>query len=185
MTAPILIDADGVLCDFINPFLDMANKVTGLNKTVHDLAGWDMLPMYPPEKHAEILENLVKPGWCLGLKPYPGAREAVEELRTMFKVYCVTAPWTSETWCWERTKWLIDNMGFDKHEVIHAHDKWLIHGHTLIDDKAETLVKWCEATGMVGILITQPYNKGFNCDAYPSIWRADNWEQVLEFVQEI
>ena len=179
MSAPILIDCDGCLSDFINPFLKAANKVTGLNKTVHDLPGWDMLPMYPKESHETILNSIVQPGWCRNLPPIPGAREAVDSLRALGKVYCVTAPWTSPTWCWERTEWLKEHMGFDKHEVIHAHDKWLIHGLTLIDDKAETLDKWCEATGGIGILVTQPYNKSFECP--PNIWRARSWQDVLRY----
>jgi len=181
LNAPILIDADGVLCNFIDPFLQMANTVTGLDKTVHDLTTWDMLPMYPKEKHTEILNELVKPGWCLGLAPYKGARDAVDELRKIAKVYCVTAPWTSTTWCYERTQWLMEHMGFDRHEVMHVHDKWLVHGLTLIDDKAETLVRWQDATGKRGILVSQPYNRSFNEQEH-GIWRAESLAEAAKLV---
>lgn len=184
MTLPIFIDADGVLVDFINPFLAAANRVTGLSKTVHDLPGWDMLPMYPEDKHEEILSNIVQPGWCGSLKPLPGAREAVDELRKLGKVYCATSPWTSKTWHSERTEWLMEHMGFDRHDVIHIHDKWCLRGLTLIDDKAETLVKWHEVTGQIGILWTQPYNQRF--DGFgKGIWRAGGWDEVLSYVKAL
>ena len=180
----IWVDCDGVLADFINPFLEMANSLTGLQKTPQDIVGWDMLPLYPEDKHETILNHLVQPGWCLQLKPYPGAYEGLRELRNLGPVKCATAPWTSKTWCWEREEWLKKHMGFSRHEINHIHDKWDLRGVTLIDDKIETLVKWGEETGRTGILWTQPYNRNFDCFGY-GIWRANSWDDVISYVKAI
>ena len=180
----ILVDSDGVLSNFVEPFLDKANKITGLSKTVDDILEWNFLPLYPKDRHEEILGCVEHPGWCRSLNPYPGAREGVDELRKLGDVYCVTAPWTSPTWHYERTQWLKEHMGFDADHVVHAFNKWIIPGLTLIDDKIETLVKWTEATGGTGILWTQPYNRTF--DGFgKNIWRAKTWEDVVVYVKAL
>ena len=179
----ILVDCDGVLSNFVRAFQKGANEITGLNRTEEENIDWDFLTLYPKDRHQEILEPIGKIGWCAGLEPYPGARRGVDELRKIGKVYCVTAPWHSSTWCWERTEWLISHMGFDKNDVLHIHDKWLVQGLTLIDDKPETLVKWCEATGNIGILWDQPYNRLFKTGT--NIWRAASWENVIYHVKAI
>jgi len=178
MTKTILIDADGVLFDFITPFLALGNRIAGTQITREDITTWDIHPHFPEAHREEILGIMGSEGWCYDLPVLPGAVEALAALREMGRVYCVTSPWSSRTWAYERTLALKDKLGFDPHDVLHVSAKHLVKGDVLIDDKYSTLEAWKDAfPNGTAILIHMPYNASIPYN--PHIWRAKNWDDVL------
>ena len=178
----ILIDADGVLTDFLSAFLTMANEVTGLKVTPDDVRDWSILKCYPEPHHKTLLEKMGWRNFCAELPVRAGAKEAVTELRTMGDVYCVTSPYDSQTWAWERTQWLKRHLGFEAGQVLHAEAKHLVRGAVLIDDKYDTLVKWSKENPIgQAILVDAPYNASIACQE--DIHRAKTWDDVLRVTE--
>jgi 5'(3')-deoxyribonucleotidase len=179
-----LIDADGVLVNFIDPFLSLGNMVAGTNVQREDITTWDILPHFPAVHHAEILAGMEAEGWCAGLPMLPGADAAVTRFRSQGLLYCVTSPWSSRTWCYERTSWLKHHLAFNPKDVLHVSAKQLVRGDILIDDKYETLVDWKAAFPEgTAILIEAPYNRSIPFN--PNVWRARSWDEVFQLVDTV
>jgi len=182
MKSTILVDADGVLVNFVDSFLAVANGISGLSLTYTDVVEWDIFKPFPEKFHAEISAAIEAPGFCLGMSDLPGAVAGLDRLRTLGDVVCVTSPMATKTWVWERTEWLIRHAGFKSKEIIHASAKHHVRGAVLIDDKYETLVDWkFHNYNGDAILWHAPYNASINQDL--GIWRAKSWDDVYSLTR--
>jgi 5'(3')-deoxyribonucleotidase len=182
MRPTILLDADGVLVDFLRSFLEIANGISGLHVTHDDIVQWDVFKAYPEEFHSAMNAAMEAEGFCINMQPILGSVSAVQKLRELGDVVIVTSPWASRTWAWERTRWLIHHMNFKSKDVIHASAKHHVHGAVIIDDKYDTLVEWKRHhPGGAAILWHAPYNASISKD--PNIWRAKGWDEVIALVK--
>lgn len=157
----VLIDVDGVLADFVSGALA---HVGGRLKE-HDITAYDMVSLMTKAEVEAFRSIAITPGFCYNLKPYEGARIALDRLRSQgHDVRIVTAPFRgSRTWYDERLQWLRDKMGVDEDHVIFAgkKEKPFIGGHVLIEDHGPTLEEWQkEQVRTSGILIRRPWNAG-------------------------
>ena len=114
ITKPILLwDMDGVLCDFDKRVLELeAQGIKGHKLFSHTSAYKD-------------------------LEPIEGAIEAWNTLQDKFENYILsTPPWSNpEAWA-EKRKWVDQYLGKTAHKkLILSHNKGLIHGNYLIDDR--------------------------------------------------
>ncbi len=184
MTRPIiLLDVDDVLADLESAYLAIINRITGLGLGPADHTDWNWLRSAPPEYHEEILTAARMEGFCAGLKPLPGAQEAVAEMQTYADVYAVTAPWPGHrTWYWERTEWLEKHFNIPVERVIHTMAKHLVRGDVLIEDKAENLAAWATWNPVccLAILWDKPYNQ--SCDNF---LRVNNWKGVMQLLSKV
>lgn len=179
----ILLDVDGFLADFLGPFLEHANRVTGRNVRSDEITQWDILHAFSSDAHEVILKAAYQPGFCTSLPVLPGAKEGVAALRDFGQVLAVTSPWASETWCFERTQWLRNELGFDKHDVLHVpgERKYLVHGDVFVDDKLETVIAWSEAHPEgLALLWNAPYNQGTMTSRS---FRVFGWDALLHTVR--
>lgn len=182
MKPVILLDADGVIVDFVGSFLAVANGITGLNVQREEITQWDIFHAFPAKFHDDISKEMAREGFCLNMQPLPGALEAIGKLAEIGDVVIVTSPWSSKTWAWERTEWLIRHANFRTKEIIHASAKQHVKGDILIDDKYENLVAWKRANPEgAAILWHAPYNAAVAHD--PHVWRAKTWDEVLALVK--
>lgn len=108
----LMVDMDGVLCDFEGAYLQMKKE--------------------RPE--VEFPQSI--PGIFEGLKPIPGAVDAVNRLRKQFDVWVLSAPSVRNPHCYtEKRIWIEKHFDLDlAYRLILAHDKGLIKGDALIDD---------------------------------------------------
>ena len=178
----LLIDADGVMCDFAGAYISVLNRFARTNFTVEDVTEWsffdspklkDLLEFIPNIK--DWMEHYITQtrGFGLSLDPLPGARDGVRALRDAGnKVYCVTSPWhSSEHWHHERVTWLQIYMDFKPKDIIFASDKSVVAGHVLVDDKPENLATWKHGRG---VLWDQPWNRR------SELTRTKAWDEVLK-----
>lgn len=146
----VLIDVDEVLADFQSPTFDIIHSHTGRRFTPSDFEVWDIfeaLPTMPEVSHVPGLKDLVckdidAKGWCLNLRPFEPAQEAVAKLREFADVYALTSPHHSESWYYERVEWLKKHFGMDKKHVIQTKSKFLVRGDVFIDDNPEHIQAW-------------------------------------------
>lgn len=179
----ILLDVDEVLADFESPYLRIVNEVAGLNIRPEDRTEWEVLATVPEEFHEAIRERAQEEGFCRNLAILPGAQDAVEKLRAIGQVYAVTSPWDGhKTWCWERTEWLKEHLGFKKTEVLHVSAKQIIRGNVFIDDRPDNLTEWAKFSRIncLALLWDRPFNRS-NRD----LMRVGSWDQVLRLLSTV
>jgi 5'(3')-deoxyribonucleotidase len=146
MRPRVLLDIDGVVCDFLTPFIAHINSAMGTSHKLEDMTQWDMYSSFNvPQDVREIVDSIIKtPGYCDSLKPLPGAVDGAKKLMEIADVYVVTSPWNSDTWESERRQWIRRYLGLGGDHVINTRAKHVVAGDALIDDKDETLKRWAK-----------------------------------------
>lgn len=178
----ILVDCDGVLADFTGQMakslfarhsfdLPLDHKDFGFT----DVSGWQ----------SKFWDACHEEGFVSGMDVLPGSAHAINELRSLGRVVCVTAPFDgARYWHNERVRWLKKHLDFGYKDIIFAADKSLIVGDALIDDKAETILNWNHG---LAILRDRPWNRT-NCPDLYTDWlaykvRAYSWDDVIREVK--
>ena len=159
----ILVDCDGVLADFASAALDLIEERTGDRHTHEELVHWDVFKSVDKAHLEHVLQDAVEhEGFCLGLKPFDGARTFMKVLKDRYEeVYILTSPFVAREWVYERTRWLEGHFGIDPRDIVHAKDKKVVFGHALIDDSGKNLRSWGGAWPEgIPILMDAPYNQG-------------------------
>lgn len=108
----LMIDMDGVLCDFD--------------------AGYNRIRAEKPD--VEFPQSM--PGMFASLAPIKGAIEAVNRLRETHDVWILTAPSVKNPHCYtEKRLWIEQHFDLAMaYRLIIAHDKSLVLGDVLVDD---------------------------------------------------
>lgn len=173
----IFIDMDGVLVDLMHGWLPYLNELTGRNLKAEDVNMWGLEEVYNIP-FSKIRKPLHRPGFWEELPPYPGAPFFVEELENMgHTVYIATAPFPSDVCMWGKKMWVENHLPFlPPSRLCILHDKHLLDGDMLIDDKPENLTAF---SGM-RVLFNQPWNKTLNTGILESWFiRVTTYSDVL------
>lgn len=159
----ILVDVDGVLADFATGGCRWA-RVLGApdSLTPATLGNYRIESYVPATARKKWWTRVTARGFCLSLKPMPGALEAVMELRRLGDVVALTAPMDSPHWSYERMEWLRDHFDFARENVISTSGKRWVPGQFFADDTIDQLQDWTDRWGSRGgaFLIDAPYNEG-------------------------
>jgi 5'(3')-deoxyribonucleotidase len=182
----LLLDCDGVMSNYSKAVIDFVNKTVGERYTVNDITQFNILKSLGQEHLKSSLDReILNTELCLNLEVYPGTLEALNYLRNISQVFCLTAPYSSIVWPGQRIEWLINKLNFDKNEIIITHAKHLVYGHIFVDDRPENLNQWINQW------------KNLNPKVLPLLWdhlynkedyineRVFNWEDVIRSVETL
>lgn len=161
----ILIDCDDVLADFTTMFQELVLNQFGIKARASDGETWDIFE-YPEVKDLkdEIWKYLLEtPGLIRGISKFSYANELIGRLRELGEVICCTATVNGLYWTGERINWLVEEMSFDRKDIIFAHKKDLVWGDVLIDDKPANVQRWADRW----------YKKG-GLGGLPVFWQPPN-----------
>lgn len=154
----VLMDVDGVVCNYTRRFLDCATLITGKTYAEDQVTDWelrDVLQLTEAQEKAALLELAVR----LDFDEYPGAVEGIKLLQDDdHEVVFVTADHRDVLdWGRQRDKWLKARFPFLP--VVHTKDKWVVSGACLIDDKPDNVERWLirNRPGF-GVVWAQPWN---------------------------
>lgn len=178
----IWVDCDGVLADFVGTYLGLHAMLNGRACCRDEVTAFDFSKcVATPEEDEKIWRHIDKtPGIVRGLVAIPGAADALEELRTIGHVRCLTSPHLGPTWMHERAQWLAA-LGFKKADIVFCSDKKLVHGDVLIDDKLETVLEYKDHhPRSVPVLFDAPYNQREPSDR---LLRARGWTHAVYLVR--
>jgi 5'(3')-deoxyribonucleotidase len=173
----IFLDMDGVLADLLASWLPYLNEITGKNLEDKDVNMWGLEDVYDIP-FSKIRKPLHRPGFWEGLPPYPGAADFVETLDGMgHDVYIATTPFPSDVCAWGKKMWLEEHMPFLPYSrLILIHDKHLLQGDMLVDDKPENLVAFRGHR----VLFNRPWNKTLNTGIMESwLTRVSTYSDIL------
>ena len=156
----ILLDVDGVLCNFVKPAIKFFNDKTGLSKTDDDVYDFDIFKslgdktMWEPFKN-ELASNEL---FCFGLEAYDHAKETVYGLKQLGDLHVVTTPYKTKFWHNERIEWL-HKIGVDYDSISFVKKKHHYDGDILIDDCFANVQEWSQFRKKNSILVARPWNK--------------------------
>lgn len=178
----LLLDVDEVLTSFQGTVFDLVEHLYGRRYTANDCTSWDCFQFLSDEERSEVFHRISQPGFCEGLSPLPGAKEAVAELQELGDVFVVTSPWDSAQWAFERLNWLRSHFGILRKNVVSTSAKFLVYGDCLIDDNPDHIRSWeeCHPAGH-GLLWHIPNTRGQHDD----LDRVHSWEEVLQRVRRM
>jgi len=184
-TKRVILDADGVLFDFIGPVLHIASSVTGRHYEREDVHAFDFAACLEltPDQRKSVLHFMQVPGWWERLPVFADAIAGVRALEAICDVWVCTSPWHScRTWESERRTALSDRFGINRARVIVADHKYVLagFGDFLVDDRTSHLEAWRDAQrGSEPIQWITPHNRrdGWSGRA------TNNWQQLAEWIR--
>jgi len=178
----IYLDMDGVLADLMAGWMPYLNEVSGRNLAVEDVDMWGIEHVYGIP-FSKARKPLHREGFWEGLPPYPGAVAFVKRLDQLgHMVYIATAPFPSDKCMWGKKMWFENHLRFlPPSRLIILHDKHLLRGDMLVDDKPENLTKF---PGL-RVLFNQPWNRTLNKGLMESWYiRVSSFKEVVSITQD-
>lgn len=178
----ILVDMDNTLVDWESRFEEMMAKHFPEVPLVSrkDRLNWNHVLDYPKEHREKVAAVCGVPGFFEGMKPNPGAIEALESmLDDGNQVFLVTSPDPNyyAQCSAEKYKWVENNLGIDwMSRLILTRDKTTVQGHILIDDKPEITGSVARPT-WAHVVYTQTYNETIDTDRRLNDWM--DWDNIL------
>jgi 5'(3')-deoxyribonucleotidase len=188
----VALDADGVILDYAGRVFETLRNRFGIRVPESEQDDWRIEdhPAVAPVKE-ELRRIQRSMGWCSQIRPLPGAREFVRELRTIAEVVCVTAPfWRSDegphsTWAAERACALAAEFDFDRGSIISTHAKEHIAADVLVDDLPENLLRWWERRLVPGLLWSTTANKDVVVVDELGAFRVRSYGEILDYVRRL
>lgn len=174
----ILIDMDGVIADFDGEFIKRWREryPDQFYIPMHERTMFYVKDQYPQEYHPQLMEILLEPNFFRTMMPIEGGRKALHEMDALgLEVFICTSPFSSYENCvLEKYQWVDAYLGPQwTDRIILTHDKTLVRGDILIDDKPQ--VTGLDVPVWEHILYDRPYNQGL--EKKRLTWA--NWKDVL------
>jgi len=183
MRPRVLLDCDGVIADFLTPFLHYVNHFGRTSHTLSEMSKWDLYESFSvPQDIRDLVDAKInEEGFAQTLSLYPGAQDGVAALQAIADVYVVTSPWSSPTWNHDRRLWLKKHFDIGGDHLIATRAKHVCAGDVLIDDKTSTLERWneCHPRGLP-IRWAGPNNYA---TSYVGI-TVGNWSETLQLIAD-
>lgn len=156
----ILMDVDGVLADFVGGVISLLNG----RMIREDIKEWQFIEALPERDKLLVKAYMKNPGFWQLLPVIDGAKAGIAKLREKHEVIFVTSPWVScKEWEFRRRRWLKRHFKAENRDIVFTHNKALVKGDLIIDDRPKNLQEWLKANAVRGhgLLYAQSYNEKF------------------------
>lgn len=186
-----MFDVDGTVGNFHKAFTKIARRKLGKHHTYEQSISARRAEVglgLTREDTIKIYKEVWSPRFANTLEPIDGAVEVIKGLHESgeHEVFFVTTPAEqSETWVWDRNKWLRRVFGSNLgSRYAYTSYKFIVDGDILVEDTPSVLEEWisdARARGRPshGLLYSWPYNADSNLP------RFDKWSDFLGVVQKI
>ena len=177
----ILVAMDDTIDQLLDAWVSRANEKFGRDISLDEITGWNVAAPYTGLTREDIYGVTYEPGFWSGVKPMPGAAEALKHFMDEgHEVYIVTA--TEIEHVEEKMKGLLFRYFpfLSWNQVIITGRKQLIRGDVLIDDGIHNL----EGGNYRKILFTAPHNRFYDAEAN-GMTRVNTWEEVVEIIDRM
>lgn len=177
----ILVDMDDTIEQLLDAWVSRANEKFGRDVSLDEITGWNVAAPYSGLTREDIYGVTYEPGFWSGVKPMPGAAEALKHFMDEgHEVYIVTA--TEIEHVEEKMKGLLFRYFpfLSWNQVIITRRKQLIRGDVLIDDGIHNL----EGGDYRKILFTAPHNRFYDAEAN-GMTRVNTWQEIVEIIDRM
>lgn len=185
----ILLDVDGVICDFIGGALQEINRIMWPRGKAFGRAAVtkrDMVAALGIEEYRSEVDAIFRrPEFAYNLKSIDGSFDGVKQLTsTGHAIQIATAPMRNAlTWQRDRLEWLWDTFSIESRDVIFspADHKHRIPADIFVDDDPDTVRRWGEAHPEgLSVLFAQPHNAKERAGL---VWVKD-WTNLMTLINE-
>lgn len=173
----ILLDMDGVICDFLGPLIEQYNHLTGEGVKMESIVTYQTAKYV--RKRGVLFGIKDSPGFIRNLQPYPDALESIELLHDaghdiVFVSNATNAPSSGH----EKREWLKYYLGhlWSKPQLVLTYHKYLVKGDVLLEDSPSNLEKLDD--DVKAVLFHQHYNAQEN-----RFERVYGWSDFLDWVE--
>lgn len=163
----LLLDTDGFLTHGFVKETCRRLRERGFDATPEKVDQWDLMKALniPEEVQREVYKSMEEPGVAMQFDPEPGSQDFVRECEEWIDVYMVTSPMGGRHWAHDRADWLHEHYRTPFRRVVPIHDKFIVYGDGLVDDKLAHLINWSgEFPHGLAVLWRIPPNRN---DAWP------------------
>lgn len=183
-TKVLLIDMDGVICQYDKRLLELAHTRYGL--PLHfpeDVPLFDTHEIFEGDIAKEVEQLALEEGFFTSLEPMPGAIVALREIVDASKefgfevFFCTTAKrfYKNPRCLFEKGEWIQKHLGREyTDKLIFTRDKTLVYGTLLIDDKP--VISGCVTPDWKHVHFDRAYNKGYGS---PRLTHWGAWKETL------
>ncbi|WP_114906723.1 5' nucleotidase, NT5C type [Ornithinimicrobium murale] len=186
----LLVDMDGVLFDWSSGFYRILDELAQARGVEHglppatELRAFDFAKAVPQgDEHTldMVWEAMRHPELYTRLAPMPGAVEALNEAAESYETFiCSTPEKNNPTCASDKIAAMTEHFGDPwRKRIILTHDKTIVHGDVLVDDKDFITGQMAGRTSWQQVFFTQPYNA-----ALPGP-RLDTWAEWREVVEPL
>lgn len=122
----LYVDMDGVLADFWTRLVTLRPELQGIKDGQHDVGDY-----------VDYLLEKKVPNIFSELDPIEGAVESFQLLASVYDTYLLSTPsWVAPQSYTHKREWVAKHLGDAGHKrLILSHNKGLVKGHYLIDDR--------------------------------------------------
>lgn len=178
MKMRILLDVDGVVCDYERHWRDCAYMAgVAINEKDQRNNSWYMEDRYELSLTERLaIERILYTESPESMHPLPYAAEAVSELLDTFDVFFVTTSLVpNPVWEYGRRRWFDDRFGTEAAKrLVFTRYKHIISGHMFVDDKPRNVHEWSKANAGRAILFGE--RNGEKAD-------AKDWPQLMRLIK--
>jgi len=157
----ILLDVDGVICDYQAWWCDLAEKALGRRPTLNRPDRYGMHERYNTDaEDRATIDRLVYTTAPDRMHPMPGAIEGVRMLTRRHDVHFVTtSQYPNPLWEYGRRAWFHRELGADASmRLCFVYHKRIVDGDVFVDDLESNVKRWLEGrnTWRRGIVFGSP-----------------------------
>lgn len=176
------LDLDGVIAEFVGPFLRRYNDLFGEARTREDVIRYSFDDAFGTDdgRCGRLIAQLAGDGFYAALDPVPGAVSCVRSIEARCQQVCVVTSRPSrlreETEGWMQRHGLCGlGLHFAAHGAKAATGPWDV----FVEDSAEEASSLAETCQSV-ILMDAPWNRWSSLPR--NVCRAYGWDEVLEII---
>lgn len=167
------IDLDDTILCLVSRWLEVYNETYNDDLTYDEITDWEITKFTKISKE-EMLSIPIQDKFYQSLKIRNGAYSTIKWAMDYYDVQICTS--THRTMYDSKIKWIENNLPFFPVSKINAiHDKYILHGQILFDDRPKNLDNFFIIKPM---LFSTPWNKG--CTEYN---RVKDWSEFREFLE--
>lgn len=168
--ADVLLDMDGVCCDFMGRVFSIYAERHGRLYTDDEILEHDLASTVGWQVYDVMAGIFNEPGFFLALQPYPGAIDVVNEvIDAGHHVEICTSPTVirgpngvkkiNAHCLHEKLEWIAHHLPRLAKQVTITKNKRLVKGDFLIDDGDHNILPWCQAhPAGLGLVVNRPWN---------------------------
>ncbi len=177
----IIVDFDGVMCDMLNPLVDLHNDTYQTNFKVENITKW---------KLPDTMRNLFHetPDFFYNLKPIENAIEGINCLKKYHKIVFATDADNNPDIAKQKMAWW-KKYELDHSDLVVTKYKWYLDGDVIIDDAVHHVmefVDWNKRKQRQAVILDMPYNRDPNLlvdNTYKrNVVRAYDWIDILAHI---